>query len=150
MGRAENNIEQLLSDIGLDTLISRLPNGVDTYLTSSFDSDGVELSGGEGQKLAIARTVYKNSPIIILDEPTASLDPKAESEIYDSYFSIAAKKTTIFISHRMSSSTVADKIALFDNGHIAEYGTHAELYTKGGLYTEMFDKQAQFYRDNPN
>lgn len=145
VGQEENGIEPLLSDIGLDTLIRRLPNGIDTYLTRSFDSDGVELSGGEGQKLAIARAVYKNSPILILDEPTAALDPKAESEIYDSYFSIAAKKTTIFISHRLSSSAVADKIALFENGRITEYGTHAELMKNEKEYAKMFDLQRKAY-----
>ncbi|MBR6050012.1 MAG: ABC transporter ATP-binding protein [Clostridia bacterium] len=147
MGRAKNNVELLLCDIGLGTLISRLPNGADTYLTRSFDSNGVELSGGEGQKLAIARAVYKNSPILILDEPTAALDPKAESEIYDSYFRIAAKKTTIFISHRLSSSTVADKIALFENGKIMEYGTHTELMKNDGEYARMFDLQKKAYAE---
>lgn len=147
MGRAKNNVELLLCDIGLGTLINRLPNGADTYLTRSFDSNGVELSGGEGQKLAIARAVYKNSPILILDEPTAALDPKAESEIYDSYFRIAAKKTTIFISHRLSSSTVADKIALFENGKIMEYGTHTELMKNDGEYARMFGIQKKAYAE---
>ena len=147
MGRAKNNVELLLCDIGLGTLINRLPNGADTYLTRSFDSNGVELSGGEGQKLAIARAVYKNSPILILDEPTAALDPKAESEIYDSYFRIAAKKTTIFISHRLSSSTVADKIALFENGKIMEYGTHTELMKNDGEYARMFGLQKKAYAE---
>ena len=148
MGQSAENVDEILSDIGLDKLIEKLPEGTDTYLTRNFSSTGVELSGGEGQKLAIARAVYKNSPILILDEPTAALDPKAESEIYDSFFKVAKGKTTIFISHRLASSTVADKIAYFENGRITEYSSHTDLMKDPKEYAKMFDLQRKSYVEN--
>jgi len=105
----------------------------------------VELSGGEAQKLAIARAVYRDTPVLILDEPTASLDPKAESKIYEDFFHMARDKTTIFISHRLAASTIADTIAVFDEGRIAEYGTHGDLTAKAGVYAEMYGKQSKQY-----
>ena len=148
LGKQEEDLAGLMEDVGLSDLVSRLPNGMDTYLLRRFDSDGVELSGGEGQKLAIARAVYKNAPILILDEPTAALDPKAESEIYERYFNIAKNKTTIFISHRLASTTFTDKIALFDNGEILEYGTHEELMRQNAMYATLFRIQSSAYQVN--
>lgn len=147
MGQSNGAITEIINDIGLRGLLDKLPDGIDTYLTRKFDANGVELSGGEEQKLAISRAVYKNTPILILDEPTASLDPKAESEIYDSFFDVARDKTTIFISHRFASSTVADKIAVFEDGKIVEYGTHIQLMHKNKKYAEMFNMQKESYVD---
>ena len=143
MGQSVAQVNDILNDIGLGKLLDKLPFGVDTYLSRIFDTNGVELSGGEGQKLAIARAVYKKTPILILDEPTASLDPKAESEIYDSFFKVARDKTTIFISHRLASSTSADKIAVFENGNIVEYGTHMQLINENKKYATMFNLQRE-------
>ena len=106
---------------------------------------GIEPSGGEGQKLAIARAVYKDSPLVILDEPTASIDVRAESEIYENFFNLAKNKTTIFISHRLACSKSADNIAVFESGKIAEYGSHGELMARGELYSEMYKKQSEPY-----
>lgn len=145
MGGDDAKVEDILKGVGLEKLLAKLPHGVDTYLSRNFEESGVELSGGEGQKLAIARAVYRNTPILILDEPTASLDPQAESEIYDSFFEIARNKTTIFISHRLASSTCADKIAVFEGGEIIEYGSHEQLMTQGHRYLEMFNMQKKSY-----
>lgn len=140
-------VTDILNGVGLGTHIAELPHGIHTCLSKNFAPDGVELSGGEGQKLAIARAVYKDTPVLILDEPTASLDPKAESEIYQSCFAAAKNKTTIFISHRLAASTLSDHIAVFSGGRIAEYGSHDELIRKDGLYAEMFRKQSKGYKD---
>jgi len=137
----------IIRKVGLDEHISELPNTYDTYLTKNFDSSGVEFSGGQAQKIAIARAVYKNTPILILDEPTASLDPKAESEIYTNLFNMAINKTTIFISHRLTASTIADNIAVFSEGKIVEYGSHRALIKQNNIYAEMYRKQSQQYLD---
>lgn len=125
--------------------IDRLPSGLDTYVTRNFSLEGVELSGGERQKLALLRAMNKNTPILILDEPTASLDPLTESEIYDEYFNIAKNKTTIFISHRLASSTIADHIVLFEDGQIIGYGSHEQLMKDCDTYARMFELQRQGY-----
>ncbi len=145
MNKENGNINEIVKDMGLDDFIKKLPDGLDTYLTKNFDESGVELSGGEGQKFAIARAVYKNSPILILDEPTASLDAKAESEIFDSFIKASKGKTTIFVSHRMASSAAADKIVFFKDGEITEYGSHRELIDNHKDYEEMFNMQAELY-----
>ena len=145
MGNCDRKVEPILYDVGLGDLLNRLTNGSETDLTRMFNANGVELSGGENQKLAIARAICKDSPIFILDEPTAALDPKAESEIYDSFFQIAQGKTTIFISHRLASSTVADKIAVLKAGTIIEYGTHSELLKNKKEYAKMFEMQSRSY-----
>jgi ATP-binding cassette, subfamily B, bacterial len=118
-----------------------------TQLGKNIDPEGVNLSGGEGQRIAIARAKYHDRDIFILDEPTAALDPNAEQEIYIRFHDMIRGKTAVLITHRLSAVQLADKIAVFDDGHVCEYGTHDELYKKGGKYAEMFDKQAQFYRN---
>lgn len=139
-------LDDILSKVGLTKMIELLPNGLQTPVFKYYDIDGVEPSGGEQQKLAIARALYKNAPIVILDEPTAALDPVSEYEIYNQFDQLIAGKTAIYISHRLSSCKFCDKIAVFANGNIIEYGTHDELIQiKGGAYSEMFYAQAQYY-----
>ena len=142
-----DKIAEIIEGVGLRERVEELPNGYDTYLTKSFNSDGIEFSGGQAQKIAIARAVYKDTPVLILDEPTANLDPKAESEIYTDFFNMAKDKTTIFISHRLAASTIADTIAVFSDGKISEYGSHNDLIKKDGIYAEMYRKQSQQYID---
>ena len=111
------------------------------------EENGVEISGGEAQKIAIARALYKDSPIIILDEPTAALDPKSEAEIYDDFAGLIKGKTAIFISHRMSSTRDSDAIAVIADGVVKELGNHKDLMKNpNGLYHQMWDAQAQYYR----
>ena len=113
-----------------------------------YDEEAIEPSGGEGQRIAIARARYHDKDIFILDEPTAALDPNAEYEIYTQFNQLSTGKCAVLSTHRLSAVQLADKVAVFDDGHMVEYGTHAQLYAEGGRYTEMFDKQAQFYRDS--
>lgn len=125
--------------------VNGLEKGMDTTVTREFDDNGVVFSGGEAQKIAIARIFAGNCHIAILDEPSSALDPIAESKMYDNMFRACRDKTVIFISHRLSSATMADKIYLFENGVIAEQGTHSELLALGGKYADMWHKQAQKY-----
>lgn len=143
----DKEVEELLGQVGLSEKIKKLPRGIHTGLSKQFDDDGTDVSGGESQKIAIARAVYKNSPIIILDEPTSALDPLAEYEIYKSYDAMVKGKTSIFISHRMASTRLADNIMVFVEGRLMEYGKHEELIQKNGIYKEMFQMQAQYYID---
>lgn len=149
MSETENTkkVADVISVIGLSDYVKELPHGLDTFISRNFNPNGTELSGGQGQKLAIARAIYKNSPVLILDEPTASLDPKAESEIYADFFKLSKNKTTIFISHRLAISTIADNIAVFADGKIREYGSHSELMKQNSLYAEMYRKQSRPYLD---
>jgi len=128
-----------------DDFIMALPRGYDTPLTRMFEEDGIELSGGQWQKLSVARAFYKESDILILDEPTASLDALAEQEIFDQFAELSRGKISIFVSHRLSSAVTADKIVVLKNGMIAEEGTHAELMAKRGDYELLFSTQAQHY-----
>lgn len=116
-----------------------------TYLYKDLDKSGVEISGGEAQKLALARALYKDSPIVILDEPTAALDPIAENEIYSRFNSFVENKTAIYISHRLSSCAFCDRIAVFDNAELIETGTHNELLSANGRYAELWNAQAKYY-----
>ena len=125
--------------------IQSLPNGYDTPLMRIFESNGMELSIGQWQKLAIARAFYADSDIMILDEPTASLDPIAEQEIYNQFDALRADKTTLFVSHRLSSATTADQIIVLENGQLIENGTHEALMAAGGKYYELFSTQAKRY-----
>ena len=116
-----------------------------TYLYKDLDKAGVEISGGEAQKLALARALYKDAPIVILDEPTAALDPVAENEIYNRFNSFTEKKTAIYISHRLSSCAFCDSIAVFNNAELAETGTHNELMNQNGVYADLWNAQAEYY-----
>ena len=124
-----------------------MEKGLDTRIFKIFEEDGVEPSGGEQQKIAIARALYKNAPVVILDEPTAALDPMAEYEIYRQFHTLVGDKTAFYISHRLSSCRFCDRIAVFSEGKIEEYGNHNELVNKpNGIYAKMFEAQAQYYR----
>lgn len=134
--------------VGLKDLVKKLDNGFNTNIFKYFDEKGIEPSGGEQQKIAISRALFKESPIVILDEPTAALDPLAEYEVYKEFHTLVGGKTAVYISHRLSSCKFCDKIAVFSDGHIAEYGTHDELLSiPSGIYAEMFEAQAKYYRD---
>ena len=132
-------------DANADEFIGKLPHGYDTPLMRIFESDGIELSIGQWQKLAIARAFYSTSDVLILDEPTASLDPMAEQEIFNQFDRLRADKTTIFVSHRLSSATIATKIIVLEYGELIEEGTHKELMEKRGKYYELFSTQARRY-----
>lgn len=141
-------IAEVLSLTGLSEDVEKLPEGMDTMIFKSFDEHGTELSGGQQQKTAIARALYRNAPIVILDEPTAALDPIAEYEIYRQFETLVGGKTAIYISHRLSSCRFCDRIAVFADDTIKEYGTHDELVNReGGIYAEMFHEQAKYYVD---
>lgn len=143
----EERVKKLLKLVELEHLCEKNKNGIDTLVYTIFDDDGIEPSGGEQQKLAIARALYKNAPVIILDEPTAALDPVAEYEIYRQFHTLVGDKTAFYISHRLSSCKFCDKIAVFSEGTIAEYGNHDSLVTiENGIYRKMFEAQAQYYR----
>ena len=133
---------------GAASFINELPLKYDTPLTRVFEDDGIELSGGQWQKLAISRAFYKDSDILILDEPTASLDPMAEQEVYTKFDGLAKDKITLFVSHRLSSAVTASKIVVIDGGTVAELGNHAELMALRGKYYKLFTTQASRYTDN--
>ena len=141
----EARLADSIEKSGLTEKMNQLEKGTETELWRLFKEEGVEFSGGEGQKLACARAYYKNAPIIILDEPTASLDPMTEIELYDRFNGIIGEKTSLFISHRLASVKYSDSIAVFANGELVERGTHRELMKKNGVYADMFRKQAHYY-----
>ena len=138
---------QCLRDAGLAEKLDTLPKGVETQLLKIIHDDGIDLSGGERQKLAFARALYKNSPIVILDEPTSALDALAEYQMYMNFNRLIGSKSAVYISHRLSSTRFCDHVAMFEDGSLKEYGTHESLMEKGGAYREMFDVQAQYYRE---
>lgn len=131
---------------GFEERLQKLEAGLDTYLYKDIHDDGTDLSGGEAQKVAIARALYKNAPLIILDEPTAALDPIAESRVYESFDEIVGDKTAVYISHRLSSCRFCQDILVFDTGRLVERGAHEALVEAGGKYAELWQAQAQYYR----
>ena len=135
-----------LMDAGFGDRLAAMPKGLDTMLYKDFAEDGVEVSGGEAQKIAIARALYKDAPFIILDEPTAALDPIAEAEIYEKFNAISGDRTAIYISHRLSSCRFCDEIAVFSDGQVIQQGTHqALLAQETGKYAQLWHAQAQYY-----
>ena len=137
---------ECLKKAGFAERLNSLPNDLDTFLYKDIDAEGVEISGGEAQKLALARALYKNTPFIILDEPTAALDPISEYEVYSKFNEIAGTKTSIYISHRLASCRFCDKIAVFHEGEIIQIGSHEELLAdRRGKYYELWNAQAQYY-----
>jgi ATP-binding cassette, subfamily B, bacterial len=133
---------------GLMDKVNGLKDKENTYLTQNLSKDGIMLSGGEMQKLMLARAIYKDAPIMILDEPTAALDPIAESELYEKYNNLTKNKTSLFISHRLSSTKFCDRIVFLENGQIVESGTHDELMRFKGKYANMYDIQSHYYKEN--
>lgn len=145
VGEDRKTVEKLVSQVGLSEKMEELPQGMDTLIGKAYDENGTELSGGQQQKVAIARALYKDASLIILDEPTSALDPLAEAEIYENFNELAGGKTALYISHRMSSSVFCDKVLVIDGGRVADYDTHEELMKKEGLYRRMFEAQAENY-----
>ncbi|MBQ2775274.1 MAG: ABC transporter ATP-binding protein [Clostridia bacterium] len=143
----EAKLFDALDKVGLLNRIMKMPDREKTYIYKDLDKSGIEISGGEAQRLAIARAHYKDAPIVILDEPTASLDPVAEKEIYDRFNQFVENKTAIYISHRLSSCVFCDRIAVFENARLVESGYHQELLSnKDSKYFELWDVQAQYYK----
>lgn len=140
--------EMCLRKAGFGDRLDTMPKGLDTFLYKELDKHGVSVSGGEAQKIAIARALYKDAPFIVLDEPTAALDPITEAEIYAKFNEIAGDKTAIYISHRLSSCKFCDEIAVFDNGAVIQQGTHEQLVAdENGKYYELWHAQAQYYTE---
>lgn len=131
----------------MDDFVRQLPNGLDTHVGRDVFLDGVLFSGGQTQRLMLARALYKGGPILVLDEPTAALDPIAESEIYQKYNDMTQGKTSLFISHRLASTRFCDRIIFLADGKIAEEGTHWELLEQGGEYANLFQVQSRYYQE---
>lgn len=145
----EAALQSSLAKVGLTECVQRLPQGTHTRLYNN-NGAGVDLSGGEAQRTAIARALYKDAPFVILDEPTAALDPIAEAEIYEQFSQMISGKTAVYISHRMSSCKFCDRIVVLDHGRIAEDGTHNTLLAKHGIYASLYETQAQYYTTPAN
>lgn len=140
-------VVQCLEKAGLMELVKQFPQGLDTHIGRTVYLDGVLMSGGEFQRLMLARALYKDGPILVLDEPTAALDPIAENDIYMKYHEMTAGKTSVFISHRLASTRFCDRIILIDHGRIAEEGTHEALMKQNGLYAKLFEVQSRYYQE---
>ena len=144
----DEKVRNCLIKAGLWEKVESLEKGVNTPLVKVVDEDAIELSGGDMQKLALARALYKDAPLLILDEPTAALDPIAENNMYQQYASLTQGKTSVYISHRLASTRFCDRIILLDGNTLAEIGSHDELIAKNGKYAEMFNLQASYYVDD--
>lgn len=147
-GIDETRVWQCIDKAGLTEKIKSLPKGIETHLGRRVFKDGVEFSGGQTQRLMLARALYKNAPILVLDEPTAALDPIAENDIYQKYNEMTHGRTSFFISHRLASTRFCDRIIFVDGGKIAEEGTHEELLKNGGGYAYLFEVQSKYYRSD--
>lgn len=142
-----DKITDYLKDADLEDKLQELPLGIDTFLYKNLNDSGIDLSGGQKQKLMLARALYKAAPVIVLDEPTAALDAIAESKSYENFNHMAGGRTTVYISHRLSSTKFCDQIAMFEAGKLIEYGTHQELLQRGEKYAQLFKIQAQYYAE---
>ncbi len=146
-GIDREKVARCLEKAGLAEAVQKLPQGMDTHVGRKVYLDGVELSGGQTQRLMLARALYKDGPMLILDEPTAALDPLAENDIYLKYNDMTANKTSVFISHRLASTRFCDRILFLADGQIAEEGTHESLLAQGGGYADLFEIQSRYYRE---
>lgn len=142
----QTRVDAAIASAGLTEKVKTLKKGKFTSCEKYLDSEGTELSGGERQKVILARALYKAAPVLVLDEPSAALDPIAESNLYEAYHEMTKNKTSIYISHRLSSTKFCDEVLLLDGGRIAERGTHSELMQLGGTYAHMFEVQSHYYR----
>lgn len=146
-GVDDERVKTALEKVGLWKKVEGLEKGLDQMMLKVIDENGTDFSGGERQKLSIARGLYKDAPMVIMDEPTAALDALAEAEIYESFSNLVEGKTAVYISHRLASTRFCDKIALFDHDGLKEYGTHEELMERHGSYYEMFTVQGKYYQE---
>lgn len=146
-GVDDGRVKTALEKVGLWKKVEGLEKGLDQMMLKVIDENGTDFSGGERQKLSIARGLYKDAPMVIMDEPTAALDALAEAEIYESFSNLVEGKTAVYISHRLASTRFCDKIALFDHDGLKEYGTHEELMERHGSYYEMFTVQGKYYQE---
>lgn len=151
VAQSDDNIDydkvwHCIDEAGLRGKIESLPEGLETKMNRDVYEDAVALSGGETQRLILARALYKDAPILMLDEPTAALDPIAESQVYESFNENVGNKTAVYISHRLSSCRFCRDILVFQNGKLVERGTHDSLVEKGGEYAQLWEAQAQYYR----
>lgn len=144
----DNEMNEIIRTLGLYSKIEQLNDGIDSLLNREINDNAIDFSGGEKQLLAIARALYKNSEIFVLDEPTAALSPQNEFKLYYEFNNMTKEKTVLYISHRLATCTLCDKIIVLDKGKIIEYGTHQELLNKNGMYKEMFEMQAKPYLNN--
>ncbi len=140
---------QCLAMAGLEEKVSELPQGIQTQVLKIIEDTGVDFSGGEKQKLALARALYKDAPVVVLDEPTAALDALAEYALYQNFNQMIGNKSAVYISHRLSSTRFCDHVAMFVSGEMVEYGTHEGLLAQNGAYANMFRVQAQYYETEP-
>ena len=140
-------VEESITLAGLEEKAGSLPYGLDTKIGRQVYEEGVELSGGQTQRLMLARALYKQAPVILLDEPTAALDPIAENDIYLKYSQMAEGRTSVFISHRLASTQFCDRILFLEHGQIVEEGTHRQLLERKGRYASLFEIQSRYYRE---
>ena len=144
----KEKVLSVLEKAGFGERLEKMSKGLETHLYKQLDKEGVEISGGEAQKIAIARALYKDAPFIILDEPTAALDPVAEAEIYEKFSEMVDDRTAVYISHRLSSCKFCDEIAVFHEGRVVQKGTHFDLLQDSkGKYYELWNAQAQYYNN---
>ena len=148
----KNNFDEqkqraILQKLGMDTWLSKLGVTFDRCVYNDFSDNGIEISGGESQKIAIARAIYKDALLLILDEPTAALDPISEASIYRDFHEICKDKSCVFISHRLYSCKICDVILVLDNGQLVQQGTHEELLQYAGKYKELWDSQVGLYSE---
>lgn len=147
--QGDERAKDIVRQVGLEEKVKSLPNGMASYFGKAYDESGIEMSGGESQKIAIARALYKDASLIILDEPTSALDPLAEAEVYSQFNGLVGEKTAIYISHRMSSSVFCDKVLVIEAGKVVDYDHHQNLMKKtDSLYYKMFQAQAENYQLN--
>lgn len=146
MSQDKIDILPILKKVGLDKDISSFYDFENSYISKQFDPQGIELSGGQKQKLAMARAVFKKASLLILDEPTASLDLLSEKEIYEKFYELSKNKIVLFISHRLAISKHVNRILVFKDGRIIEDGTHNELIKNHSVYAKMYEKQVSYYQ----
>ena len=146
-GIDEEKVRYCLDQAGLTEKITSLPAGIKTHVGRDVYLDGVEFSGGQTQRLMLARALYKDAPILVLDEPTAALDPIAEDDIYQKYNEMTRGRTSLFISHRLASTRFCDRILFLENGRVVEEGTHDQLMAQNGGYAKLFAVQSKYYKE---